>query len=596
MKELDYRDYSGSPIVRIGLPDFVRGVFHLPDRNLDLLEIAAYVFAADRLTSRGDKIGVEYQSWSRRFHFVIRVRDYDFWKQPSVQAFLRDALKYVSGDLDFTFEFQSGHHSDPTGLFDNEHFSLRSNRKVSVSLFSGGADSLAGAVQRLEESNEELCLVSHVSQDGTARTQSQLVEALSSHYAGRVSHYRFRTNLRTIRATEESQRTRSFLFSCIAFAISTAFGQNRFYVYENGVTSMNFARRDDLLNSRASRTTHPQTIHNLVRFFSEVSGEPFVIETPFLWLTKTDVFAVMKKHGRQDLIPSTISCSHVFKGHANATHCGECFQCIDRRLGIYGADANDDDISGLYANDVITAAINSPEGKTTIVDYLRQAVKFANSNRREFYFQTLDDLQQLTDRIPGIHNEDQLVEQVYNLYSRHGTQVKSALNRIRTVHESVFDELEPDSLLEIISDREFLRAPIERLVQSIVTRMNRAIPKMFRKNVPKNENDLNDKIEGLLDAWRDELSREHPAVPFARGGVIPDFSLSRGHLLIEGKYIRGGTSPSKVNEGMSADVTKYPHEAHILFIVFDREHSIDDREVFTRDFEKTGRCTVCILP
>ena len=39
--------------VRIGLPDFVSGVYHLPDRVLDLLELAAYVYCADRMTSRG---------------------------------------------------------------------------------------------------------------------------------------------------------------------------------------------------------------------------------------------------------------------------------------------------------------------------------------------------------------------------------------------------------------------------------------------------------------------------------------------------------------------------------------------------------------
>jgi hypothetical protein len=32
--------------IELALPNFVRGVYHLPDRLLDLLEIAAYVFSA----------------------------------------------------------------------------------------------------------------------------------------------------------------------------------------------------------------------------------------------------------------------------------------------------------------------------------------------------------------------------------------------------------------------------------------------------------------------------------------------------------------------------------------------------------------------
>ena len=63
-------------------------------------------------------------------------------------------------------------------------------------------------------------------------------------------------------------------------------------------------------------------------------------------------------------------------------------------------------------------------------------------------------------------------------------------------------------------------------------------------------------------------------MPFAGAGVVPDFSPDRGHLLIEGKYIRRGTPPSKVTEGMAADLTKYPQEAHIMFVVYDPQPSL----------------------
>ena len=48
---LPLHDYPQN--VHITLPDFVRRIYHLPDRFLDLLEIAAYVFSADRLVSKG---------------------------------------------------------------------------------------------------------------------------------------------------------------------------------------------------------------------------------------------------------------------------------------------------------------------------------------------------------------------------------------------------------------------------------------------------------------------------------------------------------------------------------------------------------------
>ena len=269
---LDYRSSVLEPAaVRLGLPDFVRSVNFLPDRCLDLLEIAAYVFAADRLTSRGSREAVEYQAWSRSLHFIVKVRDYDFWQQPLVGAALRAALRFATGDQEYEFTFQAGHVTPVTGLFDSESFSMESDEEISVMLFSGGIDSLAGAVQRLEETTDHVCLVSHLSQGGTIRTQRGLTAALQRDYPGRVSPYQFRTHLQGVRAQEETQRSRPFLFGSIAFALATAYGLDHFYICENGVTSLNFARRDDLINARASRTTHPQTVGRLASLFSIVA-------------------------------------------------------------------------------------------------------------------------------------------------------------------------------------------------------------------------------------------------------------------------------------------------------------------------------------
>ena len=594
---LDYRPSDGDkPNVRLGLPDFVRSVFHLPSRCLDLLEIAAYVFAGDRSTHRGDRIGVEFQGWARDLHFVIRVRDHSFWSRPAVRDALISALGFVTGDQSYEFTFQPGHSTPPTSLFDKEDFQVESETGLSIILFSGGIDSLAGAVQKLGESDDHICLVSHISQGGTIRTQRGLAKALQQSYTGRVSHYQFRTHLQVIRAREESQRTRSFLYGSIAFAIATAFERDRFFVYENGVTSLNFARREDLLNARASRTTHPQTVGRLALLFSMIAEQPFYIDTPFVWNTKSEVVELLQASGHGQLLPSSVSCSHTFNSGTQATHCGECFQCFDRRIGIYGAAAEEFDNVGLYAADIITTSIPSQEGKTTVVDYLRQAANFSNWNQGYFYSRTLDDLQHLLDWVPECDDEIDLVEKVWDLCSRHGQQVGRALRRMRDLHEAVFIPLAPDSLLKVVSDREFLREPIERLVAAIQDRLETALPKSFQSTLPANEKDLNDKIDGLLEGWRGDLRREHPAVPFAGAGVVPDFSPERGHLLIEGKYIRRGTPPSKVTEGMAADLTKYPQEAHIMFVVYDAQRAIADREKLKQDFENRGRCTVSVLP
>ncbi len=233
---LDYRPSGNEPPkLRLGLPDFVRSVNFLPDRCLDLLEIAAYVFAADRLTPRGAREAVEYQSWSKSFHFIVKVRDYEFWSQPSVSKALEAALCFATGNLDYEFSFQAGHTTPPTSLFDSQVFSMAHGGQFSIMLFSGGLDSLAGAVQRLEQTSEHVCLVSHLSQVGTIRTQRGLASALQKGYRGRVSPYQFKTQFQGVGSREETQRSRPFLYSSIAFALATAFGHDRFYIYEMGL-------------------------------------------------------------------------------------------------------------------------------------------------------------------------------------------------------------------------------------------------------------------------------------------------------------------------------------------------------------------------
>ena len=499
---LDYQSTDGEPpLVRLGLPDFVRSVNFLPDRYLDLLEIAAYVFAADRVTSRGSREAVEYQAWARSFQFIVKVRDYEFWRQPNVSKALAAVLRFATGDQDYEFTFQPGHATPPTSLFDSEAFSMEPGGELSIMLFSGGIDSLAGAVQRLEQTNEHVCLVSHLSQVGTIRTQRGLASALQRAYRGRVSPYQFKTHLQRVRRREETQRSRPFLYGSIAFTLATAFGRDHFYIYENGVTSLNFSRRDDLINARASRTTHPQTVGRLASLFSIIAERPFAIEVPFLWYTKSDVVESLKDSGHGQLLPSSVSCSHTYNSGPSATHCGECFQCVDRRIGIYGAGADHFDNESLYATNIITASIPSAEGKTISVDYLRQAANLSHWNQESFYYQTLDELERILGWVPGYEDENDLVDKIWDLCSRHGKQVALALRRMRDLHEGVFSPLAPDSLLKVVSDREFLKAPIERLVTSIENRLESALPKSFRSVHPTNEADLNDKIEGLLDTW-----------------------------------------------------------------------------------------------
>ena len=593
---LDHMDRAGDLAnVKVGLQNFVRDVYHLPDRTLDLLELAAYVYCADRMRSRGSKNAVEYHAWARSFHFVVKVRDYTFWRRTEVSACLSQALQFMTGDRGYKFSFQPGHSTPRTSLFDDEQFRMENSQGLSVALFSGGLDSLAGALNHLETTSEQVCLVSHQSQPGTVRTQRQLVAALNDHYPGRVSHYKFECHLKGIRAVEETQRSRAFLYTSIAFAIAQAYGQDGFSVYENGTTGINFPRRADLAEARASRTTHPRTIYHLKQLLSLLRECEMQIHLPFLWKTKTDILALLRAGQHPELIPSSVSCSKTFQNLGQATHCGGCSQCVDRRFAAYAAKAHDIDESGIYANDIISTTISDREVKTTVVDYVRQAKDFSRWNEDHFFMELAAELSDVVDYLPDSGSEFERLGLVRDLCKRHGDQVALAMKRMRDSHDDLYSVALQDSLLGLISDREYMKDPVSLLVDRLCELINPAIGRMFGANLPKDETDLNTKIGTLLNSHEIDLRREHPAVSFAGGHTVPDHGNDDADILIEAKYVRGATSPTKVSDGIAADITKYPQDRHILFVVYDPHRMIRDDQLFKSDFESRGRCTVLVV-
>ena len=329
-------------------------MLHIPPRTLDLLELAAYTYAADRLVSRGRRRAVEFHSWSRRIHLRTKVRDLDFWQRSDVREALSRCLTFMTGDAEFSFSFEGGHVTPPTSLFDHEDFEQPVGPKdTEVTLFSGGLDSLSGVMRTLARTDRSLVLVSHHGQPGVKGLQKRLAKALEDRHPDRVHHYGFTCTFTGVRAVEETQRSRSLLYTAIGLAICQALRSKALTVYENGVTSLNLRRREDLANARASRTTHPRSIADLQRFLRlVVDNGDFKIATPFLWKTKRAVVETLAQSNGGELIASSVSCSCTFQRHRNATHCGQCFQCVDRRMAMFAGGFNNLDDPGLYAVDI----------------------------------------------------------------------------------------------------------------------------------------------------------------------------------------------------------------------------------------------------
>jgi hypothetical protein len=99
--------------------------------------------------------------WRRSFRFVVPVRNPAFWNRREVSDALRSALDFLSED-DYAFEFEKAKTPAPfqdyLGLGDeNGDTTFNADEVV---LFSGGLDSLAGAIEELS-SGKHVALVSH---------------------------------------------------------------------------------------------------------------------------------------------------------------------------------------------------------------------------------------------------------------------------------------------------------------------------------------------------------------------------------------------------------------------------------------------------
>lgn len=581
--------------VRIGLTAFIDNVLHLPPRHLDLIEIAAYVYAADRNVHRGGLTDVEYNSWARQFDFHIAVRDHVFWNRLEVKQALAETLRWLTGDASYVFTFVPGHATNPSNLFDAVSVSLPPrSQSITVLPFSGGLDSLAGALHVLNTTENHVMLVSHQSQNKTKRTQDVLQAALAKLYPGRVTHYPFECHLRGDRAPEETQRTRSFLYCAIASTLAMAYQASDVQVFENGVTSLNFSRRQDQMNARASRTTHPQTLARLTGLMSLVAERPLSISSPFMWKSKSDVIDLVKRHA-PDLMSSTVSCTATFKYREQASHCGECFQCIDRRIAAYAIGANDLDHAGLYHTDIINNSPSTPAAKTATIDYIRQAIFFATSSQETMEERYLAQMAELVGYVPGETSDIELGRKIHELLQRHGNNVKIALGKMQNDHGDVFKDLAPGSLLDIVASREYRKPEVERLSEALCSILGSAVPPMFRQHPPSNENDLNQKVGALLRSHMPDLISEHPLARFALAGVITDHALTKADLAVETKFIRKGTPPSVASEGIAGDLTKYDPRLYILFVVLDLDGAIKDDSVFCKSIESKRTCKVLIL-
>ena len=408
----------------------------IPDLLVDLLELASYVFCADQATGRGGPVmqggGA---AWRRHFHFVMPVRQPDQWSQPAVGEGLRSALSFVSDD-EYRFDFVRV--SQPAPLQGYLQFSDESPVRFKADeavLFSGGLDLLGGAVELLKH-GKRVALVSHRSSAKVFDHQKRLVSELKRRFPEKVLHVPVMiTKQGESPSREHTQRSRSFLFAALALVVARLFKLSRICCFENGVISLNLPIAEQVVGSRATRTTHPLFIAKLRELFSALVESPVDVDNPFVWMTEAEVVRSIVDNGCGDLVRETISCTRVRDMTKLHTHCGACSQCIDRRFGMLSSRAEQFDPEEMYGVQLLTDESKSSQDRTMAESYVRLALDLRRMNNLAFFERFAGETARVVDCFPHL-TPDEVGHRVFDLYRRHAEAVGKTLETAVAEHRA----------------------------------------------------------------------------------------------------------------------------------------------------------------
>lgn len=305
------------------------------EAGIDFAILAAHVHAADtRILRRTDS----QDSWTREIRVVVPVSDPARWSANAQR--LSRTLNFLTGD-----QWTVGFRSRPAAFASLRPSLPRGASEpnyASVALFSGGLDSLIGAID-LIEGGESSLFVSHAGDGAASAAQHGCFDGLAKHYAKQAPDrlrvwMAFPNDLVHGTGPENTTRGRSFLFFALGALAGSGLG-TRFtlHVPENGLIALNVPLDPLRLGSLSTRTTHPFYMARWNELLNGI-GLPGIVENPYWNKTKGEMVANCTNRGLlRQLVPVSMSCSSPTKarwrGHATE-HCGYCMPCLIRRAAL----------------------------------------------------------------------------------------------------------------------------------------------------------------------------------------------------------------------------------------------------------------------
>lgn len=392
----------------------------VPAHARDLAHIAAYVYIADQLVSRGGAADVYGDSWSRTFALCLPVSAPELWSSAPVLAALTATLGFASGDS-WRFAFV-GAPAASRPAFAIDPRAVR-NDPDAVLLFSGGADSLCAAIAAVNR-GERPVLVSHQPEGRVEGRQTVLVEELRHRFPQwTFPHCGVTLQKRQTRERDTSQRTRGFLYACLGTAAALTIELPKVVLADNGIVSLNLPINDQLIGTLASRSTHPQFLHLFNRLITAAFANPPTLENPLQLQTRAETLQILKETGTTHLLGLTRSCASAQRLPKDAPQCGGCSQCVDRRFAVLATGLTDADPVAGYTTDIFLDDLHD-DARTMALSYVRFAQQNKDRDAEALHaaYPQIDDALTTADRQP-----EETLRRLCALVQRHCRSVNAAV-------------------------------------------------------------------------------------------------------------------------------------------------------------------------
>ena len=360
----------------------IRGMFDT--KAAEFAYFCAVIYGCDRAIKRETGNG---DRWTRELSVEIPVDDLDRWE--GCKEMGEKMLEFLTGDI-----WHLSFVSDSVPLFGYHFRNTRSNFRIkkrakgsTVSLFSGGLDSITGIIDWLEENPDELLILASTydhQAESAKSDQERILPHLNSAYPNRTTRFVARSGLLT-KGDDINFRSRSLTFLGNGVLAASFIGKDtKILIPENGAIALNFPLSRSRSGSLSTRTAHPHYINQFNQFLAALGFSYYVIN-PYQFKTKGEIINECQNQSfLQTVYTKSVSCGKRGYGKIHwhdkqAKACGHCVPCIFRQAAVNFANFPPENYGCTVSNKAEWGTVDllKPNGD------LQSVIDFLNANLDE---------------------------------------------------------------------------------------------------------------------------------------------------------------------------------------------------------------------